>query len=128
MTRIGFLKLSAIVGLSLLTAACGTYGPGPQQAKLAAAPTAESLYRDYHFAVDAEERCSTLEINQAQAYALEQRIEGLVGQELASGSSLYLIQDAQENLNSLQSGGGCTDPTIAAGRAVYKNELQSALN
>ena len=128
MTRIGSLKLCSILGLALLTASCGSYGPGPQRAQQAAAPTPESRYRDYHFAIDAEEMCGTLKINQDKAFALEQRIDGLVGQGLAGGNSLYLIQDAQEHLNSVHSGGGCTDPEIVAARAVYDAELKSALN
>jgi hypothetical protein len=128
MTRIGSLKSCSILGLALLTASCGSYGPGPQQAKLVPAPTAESRYRDYHFAIDAEELCGELKMNQDKAFALEQRIDGLIGHGLAGGNSLYLIQDAQEKLNSLHSGGGCTDPQIAAGRAVYDAELKSAVN
>ena len=55
------------------------------------------------------------------------RIDALVGEDLSAGTSLNLIQDANEKLNALHSGGGCTDPKIEAGRAVFDSELKSAL-
>lgn len=127
MNRLKSFKLCSIVGLAVLTASCGYYGSGAQPTQQAAAPTPDSQYRDYHFAINAEELCGTLDMDQDKAFALEQRIHALVGQDLAAGNSLFLIQSAEEKLNELHSGGGCTDPEIVAGRAVFDSELKSAL-
>ena len=88
---------------------------------------AEQSYLDYHFAIAAEEICTDTEFSQDQMTRLEMRVDALVGEDLSAGTSLNLIQDAKEKLNDLHSGGGCTDPKIAAGRAVFDSELKSAL-
>ena len=127
MNRLKSSRLCSVIGLAMFTASCGYYGSGAQPTQQAATSTPDSQYRDYHFAINGEELCGELDMDQDEAFALEQRVHRLMGQELAAGNALFLIQSAEEQLNDLRSGGGCTEPEIVAGRAVFDSDLKSAL-
>lgn len=91
------------------------------------AMTIEAQYFDLRQAVVAYERCNDIRFDQAQAEALDERIDEMIGENFGPGEKLTIIQEAKMDMSRQVTTKGCNDAHVASALATFETELAPAL-
>jgi hypothetical protein len=124
------LQAALVAALTLL---------GAMQGRADDTTAVETEYLDYHRGIYAAVLCEGAGLEQksvgdpnAQQIAtahehLAQVISASIGDEIAAGQRLHLIEQAKSEIRALKQKNGCDDPEIKRVLDIYHTELQPAL-